>query len=80
MEYRKKHFKKKAEKEEQLVRVQSIGKNIQRSSADWISEIENQFDLIVDIVPRFNSGDPKQKQICHNFGSNWVLKDKNSLL
>ncbi|HNP23441.1 MAG TPA: recombinase family protein [Panacibacter sp.] len=70
-------LKKKAEKEEQLVRVQSIGKNIQRSSADWISEIENQFDLIVDIVPRFNSGDPKtKKQICHNFGSNWVLKDK----
>lgn len=68
---------KKTEKEGQLLRVQEKTKAAEKINADWIKLIEEKLTYAVDIVTRFSKGDDGvKKEICLDFGSNWVLKDK----
>lgn len=71
------YMQKKAEKEEELIRVQSEKKQVENWSQNWFKEIEDRFNFTIDIVERFKkSDDTAKKEICNDFGWNWVLKDK----
>ncbi len=70
-------MEKKTEKEGQLIRVQSTKEDIEKKSRNWIKEIEDRFNFTVNIIERFTKADPNtKKEICHDFGWNWTLKDK----
>lgn len=70
-------MQKKAEKEEQLIRVQLTKEDIEKKSHNWIKEIEDCFNFTINIVERFTKADSNtKKEICHDFGWNWTLKDK----
>ncbi|MES1225895.1 MAG: zinc ribbon domain-containing protein, partial [Bacteroidota bacterium] len=70
-------FQKKAEKEELLIRIQSKKSKLESQSCNWTRTIEDKFNYMVDIVERFkNSDENSKKELCHDFGSNWILKDK----
>jgi site-specific DNA recombinase len=71
------YLKKKTEKEEQLIRVQSEKEDIEQWSRNWIKEIEDRFNFTINIVERFKKCDTNtKKEICHDFGWNWTLKAK----
>ena len=71
------YFQKKAEKDEQLIRVQARKEGFETKAKNWMEDIENQFNFTIQIVERFQNGDlDTKKEICHDFGWNWVLKEK----
>lgn len=71
------YLQKKAEKEEQLLRVQAKKENVEKWSRNWFKEIEDGLNFTVNIVERFKKSDANtKKEICHDFGWNWTLKSK----
>ena len=75
------YFQKKGEKDEQLFRVQAIKQSLEKRVKNWIEEIEGQFNFTIKIVDRFQNGELiTKKEICHDFGWNWILKDKTLLI
>jgi hypothetical protein len=71
------YVQKKAEKEEELLRVRSRKKDLEEEVRNWIKEMEDRLNFTTDIVKRFTNADSLiKKEICHDIGSNWVLKDK----
>lgn len=71
------YLQKKAQKEEQLIRIQSEKEDIERWSRNWLKEVEDRFNFTINIVERFQKADANtKKEICHDFGWNWTLKAK----
>jgi DNA invertase Pin-like site-specific DNA recombinase len=71
------YLQKKVEKEELLVRVASDKEKLKHQSGNWMQEIEDRFNFTTDIVERFKKADLNtKKEICHDFGWNWTLKEK----
>lgn len=74
-------MQKKSEKEEQLIRVQTQKELLTNQSFNWIKEIEDHFNFASNIVERFKKADINtKKEICSDFGWNWILKDKKLLI
>lgn len=76
-----KFFQKKTEKEQLLLRVQQKKASMELHAKDWISEITQHLEFTVSIADKFNKGDVQaKKEICLDFGSNWLLKGKKLLI
>lgn len=71
------YLQKKAEKEGQLIRLQSKKEGLEKNVLNWIEELEDKFRFTENIIERFKKGDlDTKKRICHDFGWNWTLKAK----
>lgn len=71
------YLQKRQEKENQLLKTQAKVKEAESINANWVKLIEDKLNYTVDVVARFKKGDSAvKKEICLDFGSDWVIKDK----
>lgn len=72
---------KKVDRENRLIRVEAKKKVLQDLAKNYINEVERRLGFASNIVSRFNKADVStKKEICHQFGWNWVLKDEKLLI
>ena len=76
-----KYLEKKAGKEAQLIRVQEKKNQLKKSDHTWLQQLSAHLDFSVRALEQFKSRDINlQKEVCINFGWNWVLKGKKLII
>lgn len=72
-----KYLEKKAQREEQLIRVRSAITSLSDRNGNWVELFEKKLTFVENLVTRFVTTDVHtKKKICYDFGWNWVLKEK----
>lgn len=75
------YFEKKAEKEKLLHHLVVQMNALKEESINWIKRLEHHLNFTTNIIQRFKKGNSAtKKEICHDFGWNWILKDKQLLV
>lgn len=71
------YLRKKAEKEENLLRIRERNEALKSYSLSWMECLKRQLNFVTDIADRFKKSPLNvKKELCHDFGWNWTLKEK----